>query len=63
MAAIVTGSKTVTVDKSPILTASLLTALFATAPENMTVAQVGQLIDAANRIPAPPTSTLGQLFQ
>lgn len=50
MAAVVTGSKTVTVDVSPQLTAATLTALLAIAPELWTVAQFHQLRDALDHV-------------
>jgi hypothetical protein len=64
MAASVTDSKTVTTDVSPALTASVLTSLLATAPENMTVGQLGQIQDAISRVPygGTPTSVIGALL-
>jgi hypothetical protein len=52
MPATVSGSKTVTTSVSPALTAATLTTLLAIAPENLTLAQLGQLRDACNRGPA-----------
>jgi hypothetical protein len=64
MAAIVTGSKIVKNDLAPHLRATVLTAIMATAVENLTVAQVNQLCDALSRIPkgATPASTVGSLL-
>lgn len=64
MAASVTGSATVTYDLAPHLPASLLTTIFATAPENLTVAQIREINDALNRIVVgnPNTAKLGSLF-
>jgi hypothetical protein len=64
MAITFTGSKTVTKAVAPHLTASGLTALLAIAPENMTVAQVKQLVDAVDRVPGggEPTTTIGALL-
>jgi hypothetical protein len=64
MAATVSGSKTVNTDVSPQLTASTLTTVFATAPENLTVAQLRSLLDATARVfnGSVPTATLGSLF-
>lgn len=64
MAASVTGSKTVNNAVSPSLPASTLTTLLATAPENMTIAQLDQLKDAVKRIPGGgnPAATIGSLL-
>ena len=51
MAAVVSGSKTVTRDYSPALTGAALTTLLATAIENLTIAQLKQITDALARIP------------
>lgn len=61
MAATVTGSKTITQDVAPHLTAATVTALLATAIENLTIAQVDQLLDVLNRIPKgdEPDSVVG----
>jgi hypothetical protein len=65
MAPSVSGSKTCTQSVSPSLTASVLTSLLATAPENFTVAQLSQLHDALARIPGggEPTTTIGALLK
>jgi hypothetical protein len=57
MAASVSDSKTVSTDVSPALTASVLTAILATAPENMTVGELETLRDALNRVPQGNTAT------
>jgi hypothetical protein len=64
MAITFTGSKTVTTDLAPHLTAAQLTTLLAIAPENMTLAQVRQLEDAASRHPkgSNPANTLSTIF-
>lgn len=64
MAASVSGSKTVTNDITPNLTAALLTTLLAIAPENLTVAQLGELSRALERtaIGDPNTDTVGSLL-
>ncbi|MBV9772099.1 MAG: hypothetical protein JOZ32_21180 [Bryobacterales bacterium] len=64
MAATVTGSKTVTYNLAPHLSASTLTHLLATAPENLTVFQVKELLDAIERTPggSNPGATLGSIF-
>jgi hypothetical protein len=64
MAGSVSGSKTVVTSVAPHLSATLLTSLLATAPENLTVAQYGQLSDALARIPGggTPSSTIGSLL-
>ena len=61
MAAAVTGSKTVTKDQAAHLTAATLTALLATAPEDLTIRQIGVLLDAVSRVPAGsnPDATIG----
>jgi hypothetical protein len=65
MAASVSGSKTVNNSLAPHLSASTLTTLLATAPENLTIAQLRQIADAISRIAfgTDPNRTLGQLFQ
>jgi hypothetical protein len=65
MAASVSGSKTVTTNISPALTAGTLTTILATAPENMTVAQLDQLRDALKRVPFGHTasSVIGALLR
>ena len=64
MAITFTGSKTVTTAVAPHLSASVLTALLAIAPENMTVAQCAQLLDACARVPKgeDPGITIGALL-
>ena len=63
MAAEVTGSKTLTSSPTPHLTAAHLTDLFATAPENLTIANLHQLLDAVSRgVMNDPSKTLGQLL-
>jgi hypothetical protein len=59
--AAVTGSKTVTKDQAPHLTAAQLTALMAIAPEDLTLNQLGMLKDALSRVPAAsdPSATVG----
>jgi hypothetical protein len=61
MAIVLTGTKTVTTDRSPHLTGAVLTALLAKAPEQLTVAELNQLHDAINRSSAGsvPTNTIG----
>ena len=64
MAAIVTGSKTVSTSVSPSLTGAALTALMAIAVENMTVGQLRQLQDAVKRVPggAAIGATMGSIL-
>ena len=64
MAIVFTGSKTVTKAVAPHLTAATLTTLLATAPENLTVAQLRQLVDATNHVSGghEPTQTLGAIL-
>jgi hypothetical protein len=62
MAIVFTGSKTVTKDAAPHLTAASLTTLLAKAPETMTVADLHTLLDACNRGPVNPSSTVGTLL-
>ena len=64
MALTLTGTKTVSVNVAPHLTASVLTSLLATPVENLTVAQLDQLRDAVNRVAkgATPSSTVGTLL-
>jgi hypothetical protein len=64
MPAAVTGSKTVLKDVSPQYTAAAMTALLATAPENMTVANVRRLHNALSKVPGgnDPTQLVGTLF-
>jgi hypothetical protein len=61
----VTGSKTVTRDVSPTATAAVLTAVLATAIENLTIAQLQLLEDAVRKIPGghAPGSTIGSLLR
>ncbi len=49
MAATTTGTKTLTRALAPHLSASLLTTLLATPIENLTVAQLDQIVDALKR--------------
>jgi hypothetical protein len=65
MAAVVTGSKTITLNAYPGLTASTLTTIMATPVEQLTVAQLGQLKDAISRIPGGgnPSATIGSLLK
>jgi hypothetical protein len=64
MAATVSGSKTCTQSISPNITASVLTSLMGTAPENLTVAQLHVLYDASRKVAAGsnPSATLNQVF-
>lgn len=64
MPATVSGSKTVTKDRSPVLTAAKLTSLFATAPENFTVGQVTLLGNYLASIQGGenPDTVVGSLF-
>ncbi len=50
MAATTSGTKTVTRTVAPHLTAAMLTTLLATPIENLTVAQLEQLLDALKRL-------------
>ena len=50
MAATVTGSKTCTQALAPHLTAAKLTTILATPIENLTVAQLGDLVDSLHRL-------------
>jgi hypothetical protein len=65
MAATVSGSKTVTQPVAPHLPASALTALLATPIENLTVAQLNQLVDALYRVQGghDPSKTIGTLLK
>jgi hypothetical protein len=56
MSIVLTGTKTVTTDLAPHLTAAALTALLATAPENFTLKDLATLNDAVNRVPAGDNS-------
>jgi hypothetical protein len=63
MAIVFTGTKTVTTNLAPHLTAAALTTLLATAPENMTLKQLATLNDAVNRVPAGDNAkTIGSLL-
>ena len=64
MAATCSGTKTVTKTLAPHLTAAVLTTLLATPIENLTVAQVQQLIDAIKRVSGgkTPGNVIGTLF-
>jgi hypothetical protein len=63
MAAAVTGSKTVTLAAAGT-TPTELTTILATAPENLTVAQLIQLQQAlqGNELGSVPTATLGSIL-
>ncbi|MBV8846422.1 MAG: hypothetical protein JO307_26755 [Bryobacterales bacterium] len=50
MAATVTGSKTCTQALAPHLSAAKLTTILATPIENLTIAQLGDLIDGLHRL-------------
>jgi hypothetical protein len=65
MAAVVTGSKTVTQALAPHLPASLLTTLMSIAVENMTIAQYQQIGDALNRsaLGSSTASLIGQVLK
>lgn len=65
MAATVTGSKTCTQQLAPHLSAAKLTAILATAVENLTVAQFRDLKDALHRIAGGEESnnTIGSLLK
>lgn len=66
MSASVSGSKTCTIAPAPHLSATALTNLMAIAPENLTLAQLKQLVDAVSRIGGSnaqtSTTTLGTLL-
>lgn len=64
MAIVLTGTKTVNNHVAPHLSATVMTAILATPVENLTVAQVKQLVDALKRIPGGtnPGATLGTIF-
>jgi hypothetical protein len=63
MPATVTGSKTLTQDASPNLNAALLSTILATAPENLTVAQLAQLHSALATVSGDnPAATVGSLL-
>lgn len=64
MAATVSGSKTVNNSPAPHLSASTLTTLMGTAPENFTVAQWHQIEDAIERLSGgqTPGATIGSLL-
>ncbi|HVO98778.1 MAG TPA: hypothetical protein VMT15_11960 [Bryobacteraceae bacterium] len=64
MAATTAGTKTVTHSLAPHLSASALTTLLATPIENLTVAQVEQLVDALRRVQGggSPAATIGSLL-
>ena len=63
MAIVLTGTKTVTRDLGPHLKAATLTALLATAVENLTLAQLRQIEDALSRVSgADPNNTIGSLL-
>ena len=64
MAVILSGTKTVSTAVAPHLSASTLTTLCATAVENLTVAQLLQLVDVVKRVGGgfSPTKTIGSLL-
>jgi hypothetical protein len=64
MAATTSGTKTVTHALAPHLSAAMLTALFATPLENLTVGQLDQIFDALKRLPDGETRarTIGSLL-
>lgn len=64
MAATTTGTKTVSHALAPHLSAAALTTLLATPIENLTVAQVEQLVDALRRVRGgeSPSTTIGLLL-
>jgi hypothetical protein len=64
MAASVSGSKTVTQNASPILTATLLTTLLAIPVESLTVLQFNQIRDALRKTPkgGAPNLTIGSIL-
>ena len=57
MAASVSGAKTCTNDASPTENAARLTVLLAIAPENMTVAQLKELLDACQHVSSGDAET------
>jgi hypothetical protein len=65
MAATVTGSKTCTQGLAPHLSPNRLTSILATAVENLTVAQLRDLLDALHRTAAgeEPSSIIGNLLK
>jgi hypothetical protein len=64
MAAITTGSKTVTRDVGPSHTAAQLTAILAIPVENLTIAQLRLLEEAVRKVSSghEPKATIGGLF-
>lgn len=64
MAIVLTGTKTVTKDVAPHLTGTVLTALMAKAPEQLTVAEFDKIKDALKRVSggAAPTATIGSIL-
>jgi len=65
MAAIISGSMTVTTNVSTDWTAAKITALFATPPEDITVADwqnFASIVSAKQMLGASPTAKLGTLF-
>jgi hypothetical protein len=64
MAASTSGTKTVTKDVAPHLTAAVLTHLLSLPVESLTVAQLQELLDAVRRLPhgEEPAVTLGSLL-
>jgi hypothetical protein len=65
MAATITGSKTCTQGLAPHLSPSRLTTILATAVENLTIAQLRDLLDALHRSAAgeEPSSIIGSLLK
>ena len=64
MAAVVTGSKTVTKDVGPTYTAAQLTAILAIPIESLTIAQLRILDEAVRKVASghEPKATVGSLF-
>ncbi len=65
MAIVLTGSIQPSGDAAPHLKAATLTALFALAPEQLTVGQLRQLLDTIERAPggSHPSDTLGAIVK
>ena len=64
MAATVSGGKVLLNNVSPSLTASALTTLLGTAPENLKISDLEVLLDAAHRLQGGtvPTNLLGTIL-
>lgn len=64
MPASTSGTKTVTTEVAPHLSAAALTTLLATPIEDLTVEQFNRLADALKRVAkgAEPTATIGTLL-